>query len=148
MPRTFQSPIGVRVWPEPTVTGYAATIFSVSKKPSMFVFTSTFTDVVTAVDFSGVACAAVSSRISLARLRRRRRHGIASRFAIKRQRFESELIIMSVDFARAEVGAIEKHLEPCRRFDLGVAALVRRWRGFSTRSWVFLCRERRDDRRN
>src|SRR5439155_5177152 len=36
----------------------------------------------------------------------------------KRQRLESEIAVMPVYFTRAEVRAVERHLEPCRRLDL------------------------------
>ena len=42
-----------------------------------------------------------------------------SRFAVKRKRLPGKIVVATVDLAWAKVCAIEKNLEPCRRFDLG-----------------------------
>src|SRR2546421_4374144 len=43
---------------------------------------------------------------------------------VKRERFKSEIAVMPIYFARAEVRAVEKHLEPCRRLDLYVTPFM------------------------
>ena len=48
---------------------------------------------------------------------------------VQRQRFECDLIVMPVDFARAEIRSIEEYLQPRRCLNIRVAPLVRCWRG-------------------
>src|SRR5437763_16221587 len=48
---------------------------------------------------------------------------------VKRERLKSEISVMPIYFARAEVRAVEKHLEPCRRLDLCVTPFMDTGRG-------------------
>src|SRR5438067_6123364 len=48
---------------------------------------------------------------------------------VKRERLKSEIAVMPIYFARAEVRAVEKHLEPCRRLDLCVTPFMDTRRG-------------------
>src|SRR5438105_10217768 len=48
---------------------------------------------------------------------------------VKRERLKSEIAVMPIYFARAEVRAVEKHLEPCRRLDLCVTPFMDTGRG-------------------
>src|SRR5438067_2725786 len=43
---------------------------------------------------------------------------------VKRERLKSEIAVMPIYFARAEVRTVEKHLEPCRRLDLCVTPFM------------------------
>ena len=45
----------------------------------------------------------------------------ASGFAIKSKRFLRKIIIASIDFARAEIRAVEKYLQSSGRFNVGFA---------------------------
>src|SRR5437764_13547780 len=43
---------------------------------------------------------------------------------VKRERLKSEIAVMPIYFARAEIRAVEKHLKPCRRLDLRVTLFM------------------------